>query len=154
MTRNMRLSVLLACAISLVAPSGALAKKGDQYLNADGGCDKGDKKNRGGFCVESASVKDRVDSSAEPSATAKPLGPPPGISDQAAGGVLTSYLSNGEKGHEVCVLDGGRMTVQRSGCQIAIGQEAACLRSGFALRQSGKQQVCVLRQPWNAAKRR
>ncbi len=59
-----RNAIHAACALMLIsavaiAPTAALAKKGDLYVNSDGSCDKGDTK-KGYWCVESMAFDPRT----------------------------------------------------------------------------------------------
>ena len=62
--RTLMIALLVASATMAIAPTSALAKKGDLYVNSDGSCDKGDTK-KGYWCIESIAVSPRAESTAK-----------------------------------------------------------------------------------------
>ena len=54
---TLMLALFVGSSAAAIFPATAVAKKGDLYLNKDGGCDPGDVK-KGYWCVESIAARD------------------------------------------------------------------------------------------------
>lgn len=62
--KTLMITLLVAGATMAITPTNAFAKKGDQYRNSDGSCDKGDT-TKGYWCIESIAISPRAESTAK-----------------------------------------------------------------------------------------